>query len=140
MAAAREAADAAGVGLFVDARTDVYLSGAPGDRLAEVEERARIYADAGADGLFVPGLPDLDAIARLAGGPLPLNVMAGPGAPPVAELAAAGVARVSVGSAIAQSAYAAAARAAAELLAGGTYDTLADGLDYGALNTALAGR
>ncbi len=88
----------------------------------------------------MPGLPDLDAIARLAGGPLPLNVMAGPGAPPVAELAAAGVARVSVGSAIAQSAYAAAARAAAELLAGGTYDTLADGLDYGALNTALAGR
>ncbi|MGP3912644.1 isocitrate lyase/phosphoenolpyruvate mutase family protein [Nonomuraea sp. 10N515B] len=52
--------------------------------------------------------------------------------------AAAGVTRVSVGSAIAQSAYACAARAAAELLGAGTYDTLADGLDYGGLNAALS--
>ncbi|WP_433431827.1 isocitrate lyase/PEP mutase family protein [Nonomuraea sp. CA-141351] len=139
IAAARAAADAAGVDLFVNARTDVYLAGVgePGDRLADVEARARVYADAGADGLFVPGLLDLDAIARLAGGPLPLNVMAGPGAPPVGELAAAGVARVSVGSAIAQSAYGCAARAAAELLTGGTYTTLADGLDYGGLNAVF---
>ncbi|WP_431907568.1 isocitrate lyase/PEP mutase family protein [Nonomuraea jabiensis] len=148
IAAARAAADAAGVELFVNARTDVYLAGARGDRLAEVveerarlyaevEERARVYAEAGADGLFVPGLLDLDAITRLAGGPLPLNVMAGPGAPPVDRLAAAGVARVSVGSAIAQAAYACAARAAAELLDGGTYATLADGLDYGGLNALL---
>ncbi|RVX42581.1 2-methylisocitrate lyase-like PEP mutase family enzyme [Nonomuraea polychroma] len=135
---ARAAADAAGVDVFINARTDVYLVGIPGDQPAEVEERARVYADAGADGLFVPGLLDLDVIARLAGGPLPLNVMAGPGAPAVAELAAAGVARVSVGSAIAQSAYACAARAAAELLGAGTYDALADGLDYGALNAALS--
>ncbi|MGP3964208.1 isocitrate lyase/phosphoenolpyruvate mutase family protein [Nonomuraea sp. 3N208] len=135
---ARAAADAAGVDVFINARTDVYLVGIPGDQPAEVEERARVYADAGADGLFVPGLLDLDVIARLAGGPLPLNVMAGPGAPAVAELAAAGVARVSVGSAIAQSAYACAARAAAELLGAGTYDTLADGLDYGGLNAALS--
>ncbi|WP_327580507.1 isocitrate lyase/phosphoenolpyruvate mutase family protein [Nonomuraea sp. NBC_00507] len=138
IAEAREAADAAGVDVFINARTDVYLAGIPGDQPAEVEERARVYADAGADGLFVPGLLDLDAIARLAGGPLPLNVMAGPGAPAVAELAAAGVTRVSVGSAIAQSAYACAARAAAELLGAGTYDTLADGLDYGGLNAALS--
>ncbi|MGI5289079.1 isocitrate lyase/PEP mutase family protein [Nonomuraea polychroma] len=138
IATARAAADAAWVDVFINARTDVYLSGAPGDRPAEVAERARVYADAGADGLFVPGLLDLDVIARLAGGPLPLNVMAGPGAPAVGELAAAGVARVSVGSAIAQSAYACAARAAAELLGTGTYDTLADSLDYGGLNAALS--
>ncbi|MEQ4720515.1 isocitrate lyase/phosphoenolpyruvate mutase family protein [Nonomuraea sp. B19D2] len=139
IAAARAAAESAGVDLFVNARTDVYLFGvgAPGDRLADVETRARVYADAGADGLFVPGLLDLDAITRLAGGPLPLNVMAGPGAPPVGELAAAGVARVSVGSAIAQSAYGYAARAASELLGGGTYTALANGLDYGALNTVF---
>ncbi len=137
IAAARAAADAEGVDLFVNARTDVYLAGVPGDQVAEVEERARVYAEAGADGLFVPGLLDLDVIARLAKGPLPLNVMAGPGAPPVAELAAAGVARVSVGSAIAQSAYAVAARAAAELLGDGTYGTLADGLTYGTLNDTL---
>ncbi|MEU8354536.1 isocitrate lyase/phosphoenolpyruvate mutase family protein [Nonomuraea sp. NPDC048882] len=137
IAAARAAADAEGVDLFVNARTDVYLAGVPGDQVAEVEERARVYAEAGADGLFVPGLLDLDVIARLAKGPLPLNVMAGPGAPPVAELAAAGVARVSVGSAIAQSAYAVAARAAAELLGDGTFDTLADGLAYSTLNDTL---
>ncbi|MEV0381482.1 isocitrate lyase/phosphoenolpyruvate mutase family protein [Nonomuraea sp. NPDC050643] len=137
IAAARAAAEAEGVDLFVNARTDVYLAGVPGDRVAEVEERARVYADAGADGLFVPGLVDLDVIARLAGGPLPLNVMVGPGAPAVPELAAAGVARVSLGSAIAQAAYATAALAAAEALGEGTYETLAGGLDYGTLNNAL---
>lgn len=84
--------------------------------------RAAAYADAGADGLFVPGLLDLDMIATLADGPLPLNVMAGPGAPAVGQLAAVGVARVSVGSAIAQAAYGRAAAAARELLAAGTYE------------------
>ncbi len=69
----------------------------------------------------------------------PLNVMAGPGAPPVADLAELGVARVSVGSGIAQAAHALVRRAARELLGAGTYDTLADGIEYGELN-ALLGR
>lgn len=106
IAAARGAADAEGVDLFVNARTDVFLLavGEPGNRLADVRERAGAYRAAGADGLFAPGVVDLDVIGLLAAGPLPLNVMAGPGAPSVAELAAAGATRISVGSAVAQAA------------------------------------
>jgi 2-methylisocitrate lyase-like PEP mutase family enzyme len=60
--------------------------------------------------------------------------MAVPGAPPVAELAALGVARVSLGPAIALAAYALAQRSARELLTTGTYTTLVDALDYNQLN------
>lgn len=142
IAAARAAATSGGVDLFINARTDVYLRGVgePGGRLADVRERSKAYADAGADGLFVPGLTDLEVIAELCGGPLPLNVMAGPGAPPVSELAAAGVARVSVGSAIAQSAYELAWRAATEVLTSGTYQCLAGAIAYGRLNSLLTAR
>jgi len=140
ISAARAAADAAGINLFINARTDIYLFGVgdPEDRFNDVKLRAETYASAGADGLFVPGLLDLDVIAALADGPLPLNVMAGPGAPPVSELAKAGAARVSAGSAIAQSAYQLASRAAAELLTQGSYETLADPMDYGHLNALLS--
>lgn len=138
LAAAREAAAAAGLpDLVVNARTDVFLFGIgePEDRMDAVLARARAYAEAGADGLFVPGLLDLDALRALcAASPLPVNAMAGPGGPTVADLAAAGVRRVSVGTALAQSAYTAAHRAAAEILQQGTFTTLGDALDFGTLN------
>jgi 2-methylisocitrate lyase-like PEP mutase family enzyme len=133
IAAAR---DAAGPDLFVNARTDVHLRGLgdPDDRLAETLRRGKVYADAGADGLFVPGLLDPAALRVLAAElPVPLNVMAGPGAPSVAELAALGVRRVSVGTALAEVAYGAVDRAARELLGTGTYGALAGGLGYGTL-------
>ncbi len=60
--------------------------------------------------------------------------MVGPGALTVGELADLGVARVSVGQAIAQAAYALTSQAATELVTSGTYDTLADGLPYATLN------
>ncbi|MFE3640087.1 isocitrate lyase/phosphoenolpyruvate mutase family protein [Streptomyces sp. NPDC059169] len=61
----------------------------------------------GADGIFVPGVTDTATSAALAKGiSVPLNVMAVPGAPTVAELGALWVARVSLGSGVAQSAYA----------------------------------
>jgi len=61
-------------------------------------ERARAYAEAGADGLFAPGLVDITLIARLAeGSPVPLNMMVGDGTPPLRKLAEHGVARVSHG-------------------------------------------
>jgi 2-methylisocitrate lyase-like PEP mutase family enzyme len=132
LAAARAAAD---VPLWINARTDVFLGGS-GD-LAEVLDRAAAYAEAGADSLFVPGLADLDALATLAAGPLPVAVMVWPGAPSVRDLAAIGVARISLGSAIAQAAYAVAARAATELLTDGTYDSCAPGLDYQTVNAAM---
>ncbi|MFG2953292.1 isocitrate lyase/phosphoenolpyruvate mutase family protein [Streptomyces sp. NPDC048291] len=136
IAAAREAADAAGVPLFVNARIDTFLSGAGG--VAETLERASAFLAAGADGVFVPGVVDPDALKMLvAGVDGPLNVMAGPGAPAVADLAALGVARISIGSAIAQAAHAAVRRAARELLETGTYESLTDGLGYGDLNDLL---
>jgi 2-methylisocitrate lyase-like PEP mutase family enzyme len=137
----REAADATDVPLFVNARIDTYLRqvGDPAGRLDESVSRARAYIDAGADGIFVPGLLDVETLRELAGLlPVPLNVMAGPGAPAVAELAALGVRRISVGTAIAQAAYATARRGARGLLNGGTYDSLAGGVDYGELNALLS--
>ena len=61
-------------------------------------ERAHAYAEAGASGFFVPLLADLGLLARFcAASPLPVNFMAFPGCPPAAEVAAAGVARISHG-------------------------------------------
>jgi 2-methylisocitrate lyase-like PEP mutase family enzyme len=124
--AARAAADRAGVPLWINARTDTFLAGAgsSSERLVETIARAAVYAASGADSLFVPGVLDLNVIRVLADGPLPINVMAGSGAPDVASLVAAGARRISVGPAIAQAAYRAAAQAAAELLATGTYTSL----------------
>ncbi|KPI09715.1 hypothetical protein OK006_0378 [Actinobacteria bacterium OK006] len=138
IAAARAAADAAGVPLFINARIDTVLRGAGG--VEETLERAAAFLAAGADGIFVPGAVDPGTVKSLvAGVEGPLNVLAGPGAPSVAELAALGVARISTGSSIAQAAHAVVRRAARELLSAGTYDSLTGGLDYVELNTLLGG-
>ncbi|WP_329361697.1 isocitrate lyase/PEP mutase family protein [Streptomyces sp. NBC_01483] len=138
IAAARAAADAAGVPLFINARIDTVLRGAGG--IEETLERAAAFLAAGADGIFVPGAVDPETVKSLvAGVEGPLNVLVGPGAPSVAELAALGVARISAGSSIAQAAHAVVRRAARELLSAGTYDSLTGGLDYAELNTVLGG-
>ncbi|GAA4541771.1 isocitrate lyase/PEP mutase family protein [Amycolatopsis samaneae] len=139
LAAARAAADRLGIPLWINARTDLFLAGqGPVDaRVDAALVRASRYAEAGANSLFVPGLVDLDAIAKLAGGPLPVAVMAFPGAPSVADFAGAGAVRVSLGGAIAQAAYALAARATTELLTEGTYESTVGGVDYGAVNRRL---
>jgi 2-methylisocitrate lyase-like PEP mutase family enzyme len=121
LAAARAAAG--GLPVWINARTDVFLSGTCPSVQAGVMaalERAGAYQAAGADSLFVPGLADVRAIAELAAGPLPVAVMAWRGAPTVPELTAAGVVRISLGSAIAQAAYGLAARAATKLFTTGT--------------------
>ncbi|HZO69593.1 MAG TPA: isocitrate lyase/phosphoenolpyruvate mutase family protein [Kribbellaceae bacterium] len=127
--------------LFINARTDVYLRGVgdPAARLDETLRRAAAYLAAGADGVFVPGVTDLETVRDLTASiDAPVNILAGPGAPPVSALADAGVARISLGSSIAAAAYAVADRAAHELFGPGTYDALADGLDYPTLNTLLS--
>ncbi|ADB30963.1 PEP phosphonomutase [Kribbella flavida DSM 17836] len=138
VAAARSAAVEAGLPeLLINARTDVFLFGvgAPEGRLDEVLAHASAYGEAGADSLFVPGLVELDVVAELVRrSPLPVNLMAGPGAPKVAEFLALGVRRVSVGTSVAQAAYSVALRAARELLAHGTYTELDDAADFGTLN------
>lgn len=83
---------AKGHGVFVNARTDTHWLGT-GDW------RERVDAYAHADGIFVPGLTGLEEIAEVAARtPLPLNVLYQPGGPTLAQLAEAGVARVSTGS------------------------------------------
>jgi len=125
--AVKQAAKASGVDLFVNARTDVYLKRlTPPERAAsETIARARRYAEAGCDGLFVPGLAETGAIRAIAAaGRVPLNLMVLPQLPPVAELRACGVRRVSAGSAVCAAALGAARRAAKQLLAEGRYESL----------------
>ncbi|WP_282696959.1 isocitrate lyase/phosphoenolpyruvate mutase family protein [Streptomyces sp. CC208A] len=138
LTAARAAADRAGVPLFLNARTDTYLFGLgdPATRLKDTLERARAYVDAGADGVFVPGVTDPALLAELAAAvPVPLNVLAEPGTPTVAELGALGVARVSLGTSVAQTAYTAAHRAARQLYATGAHPPLTGALSYSDLDT-----
>jgi len=102
-AAARLAAEEAGVPAFINARTDVFFA-TPADRhgpdqVAEALARAQIYAEAGADGIFIPGLADAGLIeAFTKASPLPVNIMATDRTPPRAMLAQLGVARISHGA------------------------------------------
>lgn len=138
--AARAAAQSAGRPLFINARTDLFLAGAASEQALESEaiSRAALYKEAGADGFFVPGAARASVIRRLAETvTMPLNVMVGPGAAPVSVLAGLGVARISLGSSIAQAAYGIVERAAIEMAHAGTYGAVADGVDYGTLNSLL---
>jgi 2-methylisocitrate lyase-like PEP mutase family enzyme len=96
----KAAREAVGADFFINARTDLFLQ-APrethDDALVDAAlERGRAYADAGASGLFLPGLVDERLIARAcAASPLPINIMAMIGAPPAGRLAELGVARIS---------------------------------------------
>jgi len=102
IAHARKAADGVNTSYFINARTDVFFQastqGHADAALADALDRARAYADAGANGLFVPGLTDETLIARLvAASTLPINIMAGEKTPSLSKLAELGVARVSHG-------------------------------------------
>jgi 2-methylisocitrate lyase-like PEP mutase family enzyme len=137
LAAARQAADEAGLHLFVNARIDTHRLGT-GDEESWLEEtlrRALAYVDAGADGIFVLGAPSPAAVRTLVTSqPLPVNVAVDPGTSPVALLAEAGAARISAGSSIAEAAYGLVDRAARELLDAGTTTELEGRLSYGSLN------
>ena len=105
----------------------------------ETIARARRYRDAGCDGLFVPRLTAREDIERIAEEvELPLNLMLVPGLPPLAELRALGVRRVSAGSALAQAAYGRAQRAARQLLEAERFDGLfEDGAAYADMNAMM---
>jgi 2-methylisocitrate lyase-like PEP mutase family enzyme len=97
----RAAREAVGTDFFINARTDIFIQKREGHDEAMVDaalERANAYAEAGASGFFVPVLHDLSLLERLcARSPLPVNFMAWPGSPTAADVAKAGVARVSHG-------------------------------------------
>jgi 2-methylisocitrate lyase-like PEP mutase family enzyme len=128
--AARDAAENAGVPLFLNARTDAAWLGVGPDeeRLELIAARARAYAEAGADGLFVPGLSDPDELAAVvAATPLPLNVLASRTTPPLDELERIGVRRLSVGSGPVRAALDLAARIALEVLETGNSELMVAG-------------
>jgi 2-methylisocitrate lyase-like PEP mutase family enzyme len=141
--AARRAADLAQIPLFINARIDTYLRdvGDPAARLAHTLARASAYLDAGADGIFVPGVTDaavlIELTTRIAA---PVNVMVGSGSPTVGELTALGIARISLGSSLASAAYGLAQRAVREALETGSYSTLDGSVSYSELNALLARR
>jgi len=93
---------AVGPAFFINARTDIFLKAPAAEhddaKVDSAIARAHAYAEAGASGFFVPGLVDLRLLGRVcAASPLPVNFMAFPGAPSAAEVAEAGVARISHG-------------------------------------------
>ncbi len=128
--AVRAMADAFGVPLVINARCDGYLLGIGDEaaRFADTVHRLNRYREAGADCLFAPGVIDQQTIKRLVAELTgPLNILATAGAPPVAELAALGVRRVSQGSGPARAALAATRRVARELKHHGTYEAYVEG-------------
>jgi 2-methylisocitrate lyase-like PEP mutase family enzyme len=96
----RAARDAVGADFFINARSDLFLKVKQHDEALadEAIERARAFADAGANGFFLPRLGDLRLAERIVKAvPIPVNAIAYPGAPTRAEFAGAGIARISHG-------------------------------------------
>lgn len=120
------AANTAGVRVVINARTDVFLKalGPSEARLGVAIDRGKAFLEAGADCVFVPGVRDRETISELVrgiGGPI--NILAVDGTPPIAELEALGVARVSLGSGPMRASMALTRDVARELKASGTYTT-----------------
>jgi len=118
--AIRETAATTGVPFVLNARTDIYLAtiGPAETRFRQTVERLRAYAKAGADCVFAPGLTDLDTIAKLVKAVVaPLNILAQPASPLMADLERVGVARVSTGSGIMRAAMGLTQRIAKEMIA-----------------------
>lgn len=124
------AADAAnGNPFYLTARAENYLWGRPD--LKDTIKRLQAFADAGADVLYAPGLPDIDAIKTVCSEvDKPVNVLMGlqGRSYTVAELSAAGVARISVGGSFARTALGALKRAALEVMQDGTFTYAADAI------------
>jgi len=142
--AAREAAEATGVPLVINARTDVYLLGVgePETRFDHAVRRANAYRKAGADCLFVPAVVSRADIERLV--PAlegPLNLLSIPGFPTVPELERLGVARLSVGGRLTLGAMSGLKKSVTDLLSIGTYEpTLEGAIGYPEANRLMAGR
>lgn len=138
--AIRAVAEREGVNLFINARTDVFLKqlAPPEQAIEETLRRAVAIKNAGASGLFVPGVytsEDIAAIAKDAG--LPLNIMARPGVPSAATLRALGAKRLSAAAGVFHAAMAVVRENAAAFLADGDSEALwrrrGDPLDYNKL-------
>lgn len=126
--AARAAADAAGVHVVINARTDVYLYGIGEEsgRFDDTVTRGRSYLEAGADCIFVPGVVDPALIEQLVASiPGPINILVGANAPSAPDLFRLGVVRISLGGAVMQTALGFVQEIARELRDQGTYTNIA---------------
>jgi 2-methylisocitrate lyase-like PEP mutase family enzyme len=138
--AEKAAALKTGVLLVLNARTDVYLEkvGEPAKRYDESLRRLMAYRDAGADCVFLPGVADAETIGRIVKDTqCPVNILVGPGSPPVHDLEKLGVARVSIGSSAMRATLGLVKRIGEELKEAGTYKTLESGIPYADLNRML---
>jgi 2-methylisocitrate lyase-like PEP mutase family enzyme len=137
--AARAAIDAAGGDVVLTARSEGFLVGRPD--LDETIRRLKAFAAAGADCLYAPGLRTRELIGAVinAVAPKPVNIiMSGALGITVAELAALGARRISVGSALSRTAWGAFIRAAKQIAEEGRFDAFADGAPHPELNAFFA--
>jgi 2-methylisocitrate lyase-like PEP mutase family enzyme len=136
VAIAAEAAHGLPEPMVLTGRAENHLHGV--DDLDDTIARLVAYRDAGADAVYAPWLRDLDQIAAVVQAVgVPVNVLAVPGGPTIAELASAGVRRVSTGSLLAASAYGALVAGANELLEEGTSRYTEQGVSRELLRTAF---
>lgn len=122
--AAREAIDASGTGVLLTGRSEGFIAGSPD--LDETIRRLVAYADAGAECLYAPGIREpaqIEAVLQ-AVSPKPVNVLVGSDFTTVARLAGMGVRRISVGGALARTAWAGFLDAAREIAGKGTFTAL----------------
>ena len=128
--AARAAIDASGTGVLLTGRSEGFIAGRPD--LAETIRRLTAYAEAGADCLYAPGLRSIADISAVvaAVAPKPVNVLVGSDFTTVAELAGAGVRRISVGGALARAAWTGFIAAASEIAEHGTFSGLAGAVPF----------
>jgi 2-methylisocitrate lyase-like PEP mutase family enzyme len=124
--AIRDMSDNEGIHLFINARTDVFLSSSENinQKIEKTVDRANAYVEAGADGVFVPDIEDLytEEIKILVREiHAPLNILAGAGKPKISELEAMGVARISFGPRIMRAGLALIRKIAREIQSHGTY-------------------
>jgi methylisocitrate lyase len=132
--ATRQAIDDSGTGVLLTARSEGFIVGRPD--LDETIRRLTAYAEAGADCLYAPGIRETGDIATIvrAVAPKPVNVLVGSDFTTVAELAALGVRRISVGGALARAAWGSFLYAAQEIAEHGTFSRLAKGVPLPVLN------
>lgn len=140
MRAARRAIDTAGGDTLLVGRAECFLVGRPD--LAETIARLKAYANAGADCLYAPGIRTREQIAAVVAGvaPKPVNLLIGWASEMTLEdFAALGVRRVSVGGALARSAWGGFMRTARTLAERGRFDGFADAASGGELNALFRG-
>jgi 2-methylisocitrate lyase-like PEP mutase family enzyme len=125
----------------LNARTDVYLLqvGDPAKRYDETVKRLQAYRDAGADCAFVPGLLDPKTIRSLASDlRCPLNILAVPNSPSIAELTSLGVKRISLGSGPMRAALGMLRRLGQEVKAEGTYSNMGGAPSHAEMNQLMS--